>query len=137
MRTIVVFEGADRAGKTTALKMFNRATDYRYTCIDRLFVSSAVYDKKFKRTDCLAELHRAAFSLSSFFNVCFVLVLGTKSRMHKYYRDQELFKDAYQGFLEDCGNRCDFLVIRNTGTKRELLENVLLLADFVRGNVYN
>lgn len=39
----VVFEGANKVGKSTLMAAFNKATDYRYCCIDRAHVSTAVY----------------------------------------------------------------------------------------------
>ncbi len=39
----VVFEGANKVGKSTLMAAFNKATDYKYCCIDRAHVSTAVY----------------------------------------------------------------------------------------------
>lgn len=47
--TIIIFEGPDKTGKTTLLNAFNKATDFSYLVLDRLTISSKVYNKLFNR----------------------------------------------------------------------------------------
>lgn len=46
---IIAFEGVDKSGKTTLMRKFNEATNYRYVCVDRFVISSMVYDEVFGR----------------------------------------------------------------------------------------
>jgi len=39
----VVFEGLDKSGKSTLMAALNKLTNYKYTCIDRAWISQFVY----------------------------------------------------------------------------------------------
>ena len=44
MIEILAFEGPDKVGKSTVIHALNRATNYRFLCIDRFLGSAWVYD---------------------------------------------------------------------------------------------
>ena len=46
---LIAFEGVDKSGKTTLMRKFNEATNYKYVCVDRFVISSMVYDELFGR----------------------------------------------------------------------------------------
>lgn len=46
---VVVFEGADKTGKSAIVSEFNKITNFKYLVFDRFLFSSLVYDKLFKR----------------------------------------------------------------------------------------
>jgi thymidylate kinase len=46
---IIIFEGVDRVGKTTAIRKFNEQTNFEHIIVDRMFISHYVYAKKFGR----------------------------------------------------------------------------------------
>lgn len=46
---IIIFEGADCSGKSTLKRAFEKNTNYRHLCIDRMFITSIVYNRIFKR----------------------------------------------------------------------------------------
>ena len=46
---ILIFEGADKVGKTTLIKAFHKLTNYKYPIIDRFTGTTWVYDKLFNR----------------------------------------------------------------------------------------
>jgi len=46
---MIIFEGPDGVGKSTLKKAFSKATNERYTCIDRMFPSDIIYAGKYGR----------------------------------------------------------------------------------------
>lgn len=46
---MIAFEGVDKSGKTTLIREFNKATNFKYFVLDRFIISSLVYDKLFAR----------------------------------------------------------------------------------------
>lgn len=46
---IIVFEGPDGVGKSTLKKAFSKATNEKYTCIDRMYPSDIIYACKYNR----------------------------------------------------------------------------------------
>lgn len=46
---LIAFEGVDKSGKTTLMRVFNEVTNYKYVCVDRFVISSMVYDELFGR----------------------------------------------------------------------------------------
>lgn len=47
--TIIIFEGADKTGKTTLINKFNKQTNFKYLVLDRFTISSRVYNHFFSR----------------------------------------------------------------------------------------
>lgn len=45
----IIFEGADKTGKSTLIKRLNEATDYKHWVLDRGIISSIVYNDIYKR----------------------------------------------------------------------------------------
>jgi len=56
MYEIIIFEGPDCSGKSTLKRAFEKKTNYRHLCVDRMFITSMVYNKCFERHEDL-ELH--------------------------------------------------------------------------------
>lgn len=48
---VIVFEGLDRAGKTTLCRVFAEKTNQVHTCLDRWTITCRVYDMYFQRQD--------------------------------------------------------------------------------------
>lgn len=46
---VVIYEGPDKSGKTSLRDAVNKATSFKYWCLDRSMISSIVYDKLFNR----------------------------------------------------------------------------------------
>ena len=74
---VIVFEGMDKVGKTTIKDIFNKKTNFKYLVLDRLFVSSLVYNELFKRKDKQYYLKLANTFLDNF-NVIVVYVSCSK-----------------------------------------------------------
>jgi len=45
----IIFEGVDKAGKTTIHKLFDKKTEYKYLTCDRLFLTYLAYCKRYNR----------------------------------------------------------------------------------------
>ena len=45
----IIFEGADKTGKSTLIKKLNEVTDYKHWVLDRGIISSIVYNDIYKR----------------------------------------------------------------------------------------
>jgi thymidylate kinase len=79
---IVIFEGPDGAGKDTLRKAFEKANNYKHTCVTRFFLSQLVYawyyqrplytDPKKWRTYC-----RLVKKFVDTFDAVFVLVIAS------------------------------------------------------------
>lgn len=80
MISVVAFEGPDKVGKSTLIRNVNRATDYRYLCIDRFLASAWVYDSLTERRDREAELLAAERELGQAACLGVVNVLVTCDR---------------------------------------------------------
>lgn len=75
-RTIILaFEGPDRSGKTTLVRAVNKATNFKFLCIDRFTGSAWVYDRLTGRRDRTEELSRAEHELSRLENVLVLTIL--------------------------------------------------------------
>ncbi|MFZ5932528.1 MAG: hypothetical protein ACOYT7_00360 [Patescibacteria group bacterium] len=72
---ILAFEGPDKSGKSTLIREVNKATDYKFLCIDRFTGSAWVYDRLTERRDRTEELSRAEEELSNLDNVLVLTIL--------------------------------------------------------------
>lgn len=54
--TILAFEGPDKSGKSTLIREINKATNYKFLCIDRFIASAWVYDRLTDRRNRTEEL---------------------------------------------------------------------------------
>jgi len=61
----VVFEGPNRAGKTSAKTAFEKLTNFKYVTIDRSIITNIVYNRLFNRPDY-------KFDLSQYRDIIFV-----------------------------------------------------------------
>lgn len=72
---ILAFEGPDKSGKTTLVREVNKATNFRFLCIDRFTGSAWVYDRLTGRRDRTEGLSRAEGELSTLENVLVLTIL--------------------------------------------------------------
>lgn len=113
---LVIFEGADKTGKSSIIDCFRKATDFKHTVIDRAFISSAAYNIKFNRNyDSLYYIDQLK-QISSKVKVLIVLCTADvdvikdrvkNSTVKEYiscHNDRELTKE-----IEDDLNRFKFL----------------------------
>ncbi len=82
---IIIFDGHDGSGKTTLIREFNKATRYKYFCIDRLTASAYVYDQLRRHIDRTEELVKFEDELSNLENaevyyVCLIADFETATR---------------------------------------------------------
>jgi thymidylate kinase len=85
MMKIVIFEGPDRAGKSTLLQEFRKRTDYQYLLFDRFTGSGVVYDEIYRRP--FSDYYKTEKYLDSIPNIPVLLVVCIAS-------EEELFKRA-------------------------------------------
>ena len=71
---LVMFEGADKVGKTTLFRLYRAATHYIPLAIDRFTASNYVYDKYYKRDTSDEEYLRSEIRLQDIFD-CYLVVL--------------------------------------------------------------
>ena len=127
---LVIFEGADKTGKSSIIECFRKATNFKHTVIDRAFISSAVYNIKFNRNyDSLYYIDQLR-QISS--NVKVLIVLCTadvdvikdrvknstvKNEYISCHNDKDLTKEIeddlnrFKFLTELCGNWCDTITI--------------------------
>ena len=121
--TLVIFEGADRTGKTTAKLMFNKSSKYKHLVADRLFYSNWVYSKLRRK---ILEVDRSSFitsckQVSDVIPIIFILV--TRPNLASTYNhDQKFFKLFWGDWLNLTGTTG--YVIQNDGSKEDLREEI-------------
>ena len=87
---LVIFEGADRTGKTTAKLMFNKKTKFKHLVVDRLFFSNWIYSKSLRDVNC-SEYVDLCKQINSEVPILFVLVRRSKISSSTYKHDQFIF----------------------------------------------
>jgi thymidylate kinase len=137
---IIVFEGADRSGKTTSIKLFNKLTGYKYLTIHRAFYSNYVYDKYHRKDqegsmrwiNLLKEINRALIS-SGWKPVTFVLLEASSVilKRKKYFEDQILFSRDFDWFVQETGSIG--VKVQNVGTKEDLIKELMKLTMKIDG----
>jgi len=65
MYKIIIFEGPDCSGKSTIKSALEKHTNYKHLCVDRMFITSLVYNKIINRNkdiehDILRDLNEFA-----------------------------------------------------------------------------
>jgi len=70
---IVVFEGCDGSGKTTLMRAFNIATNYKHLCIDRFTGSMFTYAYDKSRSVAVSEILNAENILNDCFDTYLIL----------------------------------------------------------------
>lgn len=73
----IFFEGVDKVGKTTLLRAFNKASNYKHFCVDRCLGSAFVYDLITGRRNRFKELSEIERELASFKSTPIITVLLT------------------------------------------------------------
>jgi hypothetical protein len=133
---VIVFEGADRSGKSTSIKLFNRLTGYKYLLIHRAFYSNYIYDKYHRKdqeramkwVNLLKEINRVLISLG-WKPVTFVLLEASSAilKYKKYFEDQILFSRDFDWFVQETGSVG--VRVHNVGTKEDLMKELMKLAQ--------
>lgn len=119
---MILFEGMDKSGKTTLYKAFNEATNYKYLCCDRYYLSYIAYsiirNKDIDIDYLIAELPSKVFivytaaSDVSIFNRC---RLANHEQIN-YEEAKEAFEEAVDIFVNEVspGNSDVFVLELNT-----------------------
>lgn len=92
----LIFEGADKVGKTTLLEAVNRATNYEHFCIDRSLGSAFVYDLITGRRNRLKKLAEIEDELSKLRSISVITVLlkcDEKVLVNRIKKEDEEFEE--------------------------------------------
>lgn len=112
---LVLFEGQDESGKTTLMTEFNKYTDYKHTVVDRAFLSTAVYNTKFRRgndgIDYLVQLR----DISKATNVLVVLCEASPDCIRNRYR---------------CADKKDYIADSEESLMNEIKEDAKLFEHY-------
>jgi thymidylate kinase len=79
---LVIFEGADKVGKTTLFKMFRAATHYIPLAIDRFTGSNFVYDRYYGRDTSEEAYLKSETEIQKIFD-CYLIVLTADPKVIK------------------------------------------------------
>lgn len=72
---IIIWEGNELVGKSTLKKEFEIATNFRHLCVDRMFVTSLIYNEfKGRHSDLESQLWTDLENFINEFNPLFVIV---------------------------------------------------------------
>lgn len=139
---IVVFEGQDKVGKSTLVKKFNEATNFKYLVIDRLTTSSFVYTEAFGRgDDVMAYFNEVHETFKKNFTVLQVLLVSDEDdiikrlndageKLPKELADIKKVKEKFFKFSLDSGFE---LVTIDTSAKSidEAVRDVVAKVDYI------
>jgi thymidylate kinase len=141
---LVLFEGADKVGKSTQFKQFRESTQYVPLCIDRFTGSNYVYDQFYGRTTDLTNYLVLEDILNQVFDCYLILLVAgdEHTHIHRIYEEeptnelqrtlqnfsrvQDLFLDYYNK------TRYDHKFILDT-TSASIKSNGKIIYDFVMG----
>lgn len=109
---IIIFEGNECTGKSTLKQKFESATNFRQLCVDRMFVTSIVYNEyKGRHPDLKEKLLKDLDVFIKTFNPLFVVLKTDEQEQEKRFVDRkdwyikigELRKiqEKYDAILED------------------------------------
>lgn len=90
---LIIFEGQDSSGKTTLIDLLNKKTNYEHTIIDRAFISTAVYSKKFNRCDDISKYLEMLELISKAINVLVIVCYVNPETA--IYRERQKIKHDY------------------------------------------
>jgi len=104
---IIVFEGPELVGKSTLKLEFEKATNFRHLCVDRMFVTSIIYNSfKGRHIDLIQSLTEDFKKFVSTFDPLFVYVNANEdvkidryNKRGEWYIKPEEFKhlsDVYE-----------------------------------------
>lgn len=86
---IVVFEGNELCGKSTLKKEFEIATNFRHLCIDRMYITSIIYNRfKNRHNDLEETLYDDLDKFIKQFDPLFVIVRADLEVQLKRYDDR-------------------------------------------------
>lgn len=133
---IIIFEGPDCSGKTTLKRAFEKDTNYKHLCIDRMFVTSLVYNKIFDRNiiynvKILEDLKK----FSREFDVIFVYMSTTVSTTWRRIKNRGddmieskknllLVNRAYDKVFSDLENELNVIRINETYNVEAAIERI-------------
>lgn len=83
MYDIIIFEGLDRSGKTTTKKEMERLTNYKYICIDRMYLTAICYEKIKNRKNNINDYYNQFEKLCKYFKVLIVYCKISSSEIIK------------------------------------------------------
>jgi len=119
---IIVFEGCDCAGKTTLRHEYDKATNFRQLVVDRMFLSSLVYNSVRERHDDLHD--KILDDMNDFisrYDPLFVIRQPSlevierrfKSRGDWHIKFEELKEiyEEYNGYISFLRNHPNFLIL--------------------------
>ena len=131
---LIIFEGVDKAGKTTIRDRFNKKTNFGYVVLDRLTTSSKIYNRFFGR-DRLGYYELVEDALIRAFNVLIVLCECDTEIILKRLEDakEELPKqlknidEVKRAFREEVDRSFVNYIVIDTSNKEidECVENII------------
>ena len=109
MYDIIIFEGLDRCFKTTTKKNIEKLTNFKYICIDRMYLTAIVYEKLKNRNNNLHKYYNDFTKLIKNFNVLIIYLKNSDcNEISRRVRDEkeDILKDievqkAYNIFEEE------------------------------------
>ena len=90
---IIVFEGPELVGKSTLKLEFEKSTDFRHLCVDRMFITSMIYNSfKGRHADLTSHIMRDFKKFMETFNPLFVYVNADEAvKMERYNKRGEWY----------------------------------------------
>lgn len=86
---IVCFEGGECSGKSTLKKLFEKETNFRHLCVDRMFITSIVYNKhKNRHPDLEEKLYKDLDIFIETFNPLFVVLNVDEQERERRFVDR-------------------------------------------------
>lgn len=71
---IIIWEGLDRSGKTSTKKAFEELTNYKFICVDRMYITAICYEKIKNRNNNLNYYREQFEKLQSVFKVLVIYI---------------------------------------------------------------
>lgn len=126
---LIIFEGVDKSGKSTLINEFNKDTNFSFVVIDRLTISSKVYDELFSRNN-YDYYDNVEMEIAKNFNVLIVYcdapnniieerLMKANEKLPKELSDIKKVKDVFNHYLY---HHCSFLNIVNVDTTKDISE---------------
>ena len=144
---IVVWEGTELVGKSTLKKEFEIATNFRHLCVDRMFITSLVYNAfKGRHADLEEEiLNDLEFFIGEFDPLFVIVETSEEVKMKRFekrgewYITPEEFSSLAETFREVVNKLLkqyprNFLVIRNDEDD-DIITNVEIVKSAVEAKI--
>jgi hypothetical protein len=130
----LIFEGADKSGKTTIIKEFHKATNFKYSCIDRFSGTSFAYNLFWERN--LNNKEYLLQDISSFDKAILIYlevpteVAAVRFKEHNEkdldIKDYDKLKESYEIYLKGTP-----LYIVRINTNKSISETVKEIIKFI------